>query len=108
MTVVKKSSKSRQNYLKITRENQIAMRMLIFFLVFIFAVIIARSIKIQHDLNRLYEEKIELERQIADEEKRQSQILEEKEELYTEEYIRQRAKEMGLVDDNEIIFKSEK
>ena len=65
------------------------------------------SFEMKSKLNEKAQVEAELREQIAEQEALKEELVKESEYIQSDEYIKERAHDMGLVSDNEIIFKKE-
>ena len=65
------------------------------------------SFEMKSKLNEKAQVEAELREQIAEQEALKEELIKESEYIQSDDYIKERAHDMGLVSDNEIIFKKE-
>lgn len=92
-----------------TRQNKFAILSISFVVCMLFGVLLYNGHKLEQRITENDARIIELNSQIAEEEQRTEEIYDLKEEMQSEEYIADVAQsKLGLVRENEIIFKPEK
>ena len=86
--------------------NRTGVRVITFVVIVLFAALLIEGVKLRTEIIANDEEQQTLMRQIAEEEERSQTADEARAYLHSEEYIKQAAHEkLGLVEENEIIFK---
>lgn len=101
--------KKRRRARKVTRQNKFAMVSITFVVCLLFGVLIYNGHKLEQRIAENDVRIAELNSQIEEEEQRTEDIYDLKEEMQSEEYIADIAQsKLGLVRENEIIFKPEK
>lgn len=91
---------------RISRENRAAMIAITIVVCILFAVLAMKDYQLNATIRADEARQTELEQEIRDEETRTQEIRDLREYMQTEDYIREAAKEkLGLVEDDEVIFK---
>ena len=107
MGKVRGRKKRRRRRISVSRENRIAMIAITLVVCFLFAVLAVEGVRLNKRIDANEARRQQLISEIEAEEYRTGEIEQLRDEMKTEEFIRQAAKErLGLVEDNEIIFKS--
>lgn len=89
-------------------QNRIAMLSITFVVAVLFLVMMVNSLKLQQQISDCKTEIKAVESQMEEEKERTKEIDEIKERMDTDEYVEEVAREkLGLVKDNEIVFKEE-
>ena len=89
-------------------QNGIAMLSITFVVGVLFIAMMTMSLNLQQQISDCKTEMKEVQRQIDEENERTKEIDETKERMDTDEYVAEVAREkLGLVKDNEIVFKEE-
>ena len=89
-------------------QNKIAMLSITFVVAVLFIAMMTKSLKLQQQISDCKTEMKEVQSQIDEENERTKEIDETKERMDTDEYVAEVAREkLGLVKDNEIVFKEE-
>ncbi|MBQ2744941.1 MAG: septum formation initiator family protein [Lachnospiraceae bacterium] len=94
-----------KNYGKKKRTHKAAMIMIFFVVAFFCGTLYISNRSSEEELDKLNEEKDKLMAQIEDEEKRTLELEELRVYVKTMKYVEERAKQLGLVYPNEIIYK---
>lgn len=101
--------KKRQRARRLTRQNKFAMVSITFVVCMLFGILLYNGHKLEQRITENDARIAELNTQIAEEEERTEDIFDLKEEMQEEDYIADVAQsKLGLVKENEIIFKPEK
>lgn len=101
--------KRRQRARRLTRQNKFAMVSITFVVCMLFGILLYSGHKLEQRITENDARIDELNTQIADEEERTEEIFDLKEEMQGEDYIADVAQsKLGLVRENEIIFKAKK
>ena len=89
-------------------QNKIAMLSITFVVAVLFIAMMTKSLKLQQQISDFRTEIKAVESQMEEEKERTKEIDEIKERMDTDEYVAEVAREkLGLVKDNEIVFKEE-
>ena len=96
-----------KNYGKKKRTHKAAMIMIFFVVAFFCGTLYISNRSSEEELDKLNEEKDKLMAQIEDEEKRTLELEELRVYVKTMKYVEERAKQLGLVYPNVVIFKNE-
>ena len=89
-------------------QNKIAMLSITFVVAVLFIAMMTKSLKLQQQISDYMTEIKAVESQMEEEKERTKEIDEIKERMDTDEYVAEVAREkLGLVKDNEIVFKEE-
>lgn len=94
-----------RNYGKKKKTHKAAMIMILFMVMFFCGTLYISNRSSKEELEELNKQKDRLEAQIADEEKRTLELEELKVYVKTMKYVEEKAKELGLVYPDEIIYK---
>ena len=97
-----------RNYGKKKKTHRAAMIMIFFVVAFFCGTLYISNRSSQEELDNLNKQKDKLEAQIADEEKRTLELEELRVYVKTMKYVEERAKQLGLVYPDEIIYKPKK
>lgn len=90
-------------------ENRLAMLAITFVVCILFVVLMVKGFQLRSTIQENYDANDALRKEITEEKDRTEDIRDLADYMQTDEYIEQAAKErLGLVEDDEIIFKSEK
>lgn len=101
--------KKRQRARRLTRQNKFAMVSITFVVCMLFGILLYSGHKLELRIAENDARIEDLNEQIAEEEERTEEIFDLKEEMQSEDYIADVAQsKLGLVRENEIIFKPEK
>ena len=101
--------KKRQRARRLTRQNKFAMVSITFVVCMLFGILLYSGHKLELRIAEKDARIEDLNEQIAEEEERTEEIFDLKEEMQSEDYIADVAQsKLGLVRENEIIFKPEK
>ena len=105
---MRKTKKRKEGSKKVNRQNRIAMLSITFVVGVLFVAMMMKSVNLQEQISGYQDQISDLDSQIEEEKDRTAQIDDMKDYMKTDEYAEEIAREkLGLVKDNEIVFKEQ-